>query len=80
MNLADVDLQATICPRGLAIEIQGYDALEFDLPNESLLTAIAHVYVIRSGKSVPLTIDLLRKITILELDVINKFIKVAIAS
>lgn len=80
IDLNQVDLVNTMIPKGgIEIEIDGLGKLKVELPNYGLIAEIAQVYTIKCGKSTSATPDFLDRITVLELNIEQPYIKVAIA-
>ena len=81
INLEEIDLVRTKCPPETQIEIEGFGKMAVSGPCENgLLSAVATVYVVLTGKAVYEDANFLRRITLLELDCKNKFVKVRVAS
>ncbi len=78
-DLTAIDLFATECPLGLTVEIEGKGKLEVEIPRINLITGIAHVLVIFTGKQIFPDKEFASRITLLECDEKRKFIKVRIA-
>lgn len=81
MNLLDVDLEKSKCPRGTKIEIEGLGEFIVDLSDINLLVGIYHVYSIFTGQiTAPTDNSFLKRVTLIRLDVENKLVKVHVAA
>jgi len=80
-DLKKVDLVKTSCPYGVEIEIEGLGALVMQTPCiNGLLSGIATAYAILSNTVVFENEEFLQKITLLELNLTKKFVKVRVAT
>ena len=78
-DLADVDLERTMCSRGTKIRIEGLDEMGVSLPNTSLIMGIAHVYTILTKEPTLVNSDFLRRVTLTALDEKARKVTVRIA-
>lgn len=78
-ELATIDLFATNCRSGMTVEIEGFKPMgTYHLPRPNLATAIAHVYVLCTGRAVVDLVELAKRITVTGLDKGKKRIRVNI--
>lgn len=81
IDLSKIDLVRTHCPLGTRIEIEGLGGLAVAIPCiNGLLSGIATTYAILNGRPVLENEEFLKRITLIDLDVGERRIKVRIAA
>ncbi len=79
IDLSTIDLVATRCPVGTTVEIEGVGKLGVDLPGMNLIGGIGHVLTIFTRKATIVNGNFESRITVTDLDIGKKYIKVKIA-
>ena len=79
IDLSEIDLVATSCPKGTTIEIEGVGKMEVDLINTNLIGGIGHVLTIFTCKPTFINDDFEKRITVTDLDIERRYLKVRIS-
>lgn len=78
-QLQEIDLTSSRCPQGLQVEIEGYKPMGVSIPNVCLVEGISAVHASNTGNYSPNVQIFASRITLLALDVENRYVKVRIA-
>jgi hypothetical protein len=78
-TLDSIDLDGTMCPPDLNVEIEGYKPMRVMIPHINLIGGICHVLVVKTAQVAIDSEAFRKKIKLLTLDQENRYIKVRIS-
>lgn len=78
-ELRNIDLERTICPPNLKVEIEGHPPRGVRIPNICLAAGINHVFVLITNQYAGDMESFARRITLLALDPEKQYVRVRVA-